>query len=47
MSEFWLGALVGSLGTIVVAWFLWWAAIGLLPSVFDVFDAFNDRKRRW
>ena len=47
MSAFWIGALTGSAGTIVAALFLWWAALRVLPSVFDLFDTFADRRRRW
>jgi len=47
MSAFWVGALAGSAGTIVAALFLWWAALRLLPCVFDLLDGFEDRRRRW
>lgn len=47
MSAFWMGVLAGSVGMTVAALFLWWAALRLLPSVLDLFDAYDDRKRRW
>lgn len=46
MSAFWMGALAGGAGTIVAALFLWWAALRVLPTVFDLFDSV-DRRRRW
>lgn len=46
MSAFWMGALAGSAGTILVAWFLWRTTLRLLPIAFDLFETFGDRKRR-
>ncbi len=47
MSAFWMGALAGSAGTIVAALFLWWTVLKVLPAVFDLFDTFDDHRRRW
>lgn len=47
ISAFWMGVLGGSVGTIVGALFLWWVALRLLPTLFDLFETSNDRRRRW
>ena len=44
MSAFWIGFALGGVAAVVAAMLLWWAAVKLMPLLFDLIEGHRTRQ---